>query len=73
MLFKTLVVTCFLQNVKLDCLLDFGASENFDKNVVDELRLKIFGANMTFEACANYISTPIYCLKSQEVFPPSIV
>ena len=42
---KPTVVTGFLKDVKLDCLLDSGASENFiNKKVVDELRLKIFGA-----------------------------
>ena len=42
---KPIVLTGFLKNVKLDCLLNSGASENFiNKKVVDELRFNIFGA-----------------------------
>ena len=44
---KPTVVTGFLKNVKHDCFLDSGASENFiNKKVVDEFRLKIFGAKL---------------------------
>ena len=44
---KLTVVTGFLKDGKLNCLLDSVASENFiNKNVVNELRLKIFGEKL---------------------------
>ena len=44
---KLTVVTGFLKDRKLNCLLDSVASENFiNKNVVNELRLKIFGEKL---------------------------
>ena len=57
---KPTVVTGFLKNVKLDCLLDSGASENFiNKKVVDELRLKIFGAKTNVAMASQAFSVKV--------------
>ena len=57
---KPTVVTGFLKDVKLDCLLDSGASENFIyKKVVDKLRLKIFGAKTNVAMASQAFSVKV--------------
>ena len=57
---KPTVVTGFLKDVKLDCLLDSGASENFiNKKVVNELRLKIFGAKTNVAMASQAFSVKV--------------
>ena len=59
---KPTVVTSFLKEVKFDCLLDSGASENFinKKVVVDKLRLKIFGAKMNVTMASQAFSVKVF-------------
>ena len=57
---KPIIVTGFLKDGKLNCLLDSGASENFiNKNVVDELRLKIFGAKTNVTMASQAFSVKV--------------
>ena len=57
---KPTVVTGFLQNVKLDCLLDSGTRENFiNKKIVNELRRKIFSAKMNVSMASQAFSVKV--------------